>query len=239
MQWRIKLHRKMVDWERYTDHKVMILFLHLLLTVNHKDKKWRWNIIPKWSTIKTLATLSEELGLSVMSIRTCIKKLKSTWELTQSKIGRYGLITIVKYGEYQDINTNINTEVTQYQHDTNTEVTPNNNDKNIKNEKNKEKIYKKDFLEFRDKYPVKKWKAKAYEAWNKKKSKPDIQTIAQKIQDMMDEYEYKNRLKEFVAEYKHPTTWINQECRDDEYETWKKLMPRKKLLRPEDIDLWF
>jgi hypothetical protein len=37
----IKLHRKLVDWEWYTDIPTKTLFIHLLLVANHKPNKWR------------------------------------------------------------------------------------------------------------------------------------------------------------------------------------------------------
>ena len=37
----IKVHRKLVDWEWYNDINVKVVFLHLLLTANHKEKQWK------------------------------------------------------------------------------------------------------------------------------------------------------------------------------------------------------
>ncbi len=36
----IKIHRKILDWEWYSDLNVRVVFLHLLLKANHDDKKW-------------------------------------------------------------------------------------------------------------------------------------------------------------------------------------------------------
>lgn len=35
----IKLHRKLLDWERYSDPNVMLTFIHILLNANHEEKK--------------------------------------------------------------------------------------------------------------------------------------------------------------------------------------------------------
>jgi len=37
----IKIHRKLLEWEWYDDNNVKVLFLHLLLKANYKDKKYR------------------------------------------------------------------------------------------------------------------------------------------------------------------------------------------------------
>ena len=41
----IKVHRKLVDWEWYNDINVKVVFLHLLLTANHKEKQWKGQTI--------------------------------------------------------------------------------------------------------------------------------------------------------------------------------------------------
>ncbi len=43
----IKLHRQFTDWEWYTDHNTLIVFIHCLLKANHKDRKWRGEIIKR------------------------------------------------------------------------------------------------------------------------------------------------------------------------------------------------
>jgi hypothetical protein len=108
--------------------------------------------------------------------------------------------------------------------------------------KNKYKNYNKKILlnnwfeEFWELYPIKKWKAKAREYRNKKINKPEIEIILQKVKDMISEYKRKQRMDNFAAEYKHPWTWINQECRDDEYEASKVIKP-KQHINIEDIKI--
>ena len=47
----IKLHRKILDWEWYDDINTKVLFLHLLLTANHEEQKWRGKIIERGQLI--------------------------------------------------------------------------------------------------------------------------------------------------------------------------------------------
>ena len=101
----IKIHRKIINWEWYDDINTKVLFLHLLLTANHEDKKWRGKIIKRGEKITSLSHLSEEIGLSVQQIRTSLSKLKSTNEITIKSTSKYTLISIEKYNDYQ-INEN-------------------------------------------------------------------------------------------------------------------------------------
>lgn len=142
MQGFIKLHRQILEWEWYKDANTMRLFLHFLLKANHKEKKWQGHTIDKGSFITSLDNLVIETGLSKMQIRTAIKKLKLTHEITHETTRSFSIITINNWEQYQDNNTQDNIEITHKQHTDNTPITLTNNDKNDKNEKNikKEKL---------------------------------------------------------------------------------------------------
>lgn len=135
----IKVHRKMTEWEWYQDPNTCRLFLHLLLTVNHKPGKWQGIDIPAGARITSIRKLAAETRLSEQNVRTAIKRLISTREITQSATARYTLIQLTNYEKYQGDNTVTNEQVTQYQHSPNTVLTTNKNNKNNKNERMKDK----------------------------------------------------------------------------------------------------
>jgi len=95
------LHRKMTEWEWYTDPNTCHLFQHLVLMAQHKATKFRGVILQPGQLITGRDTLSEQTGISVRSVRTSLKHLKSTNEVTIKTTRHFSVITIVKYKDYQ------------------------------------------------------------------------------------------------------------------------------------------
>ena len=108
MGW-VKIHRKFLEWEWYDDSKMVKLFLHLLLTANHEEKKWHGRIIGRGQLVTGLYSLSEEANLSIQSLRTCLDKLQKTGEINKQTNTRFTVITICNYDDYQSYDNPINT----------------------------------------------------------------------------------------------------------------------------------
>ncbi len=135
----IKIHRKMINWEWYADGNTLRLFIHLLLNANHADKKWQGITVKRGQIITGINQLKKDLKISIQSLRTSIKRLKSTNELTIKTSNKYSLITIVNYDLYQEsetANKQTNKQLTIKQQTTNNQTTTNKNEKKVKNEKN-------------------------------------------------------------------------------------------------------
>ena len=99
----VKLYRSMLTWEWYDDINVKILFLHLILTANYEDKKWRGKVIKRGQRVVSVKKLSEELGITVRQVRTAIEKLVMTNDLTNSKFAECNVLTLVNYDKYQAV----------------------------------------------------------------------------------------------------------------------------------------
>lgn len=123
----IKLHRKILDWEWYSDINTCRVFIHLLLTANYEDKKWHGLVIKRGQLVTSWLHLSEETGLGVQSVRTSIGKLKSTGNLTVKSTNKFTLLTIEKYEEYQQddriLTGNLTGNLTGKQQTTNKQLT--------------------------------------------------------------------------------------------------------------------
>lgn len=119
----IKIHNKFLNWEWYTDVNTKAVFIHCILKVNWKDGKFMGKVVPRGSFITSLDLLSKELGLSVQEVRTALKHLISTNELTSKSTNKYRIITVVNYEMYQQVNKQPNIQLTDNQQSTNNQLT--------------------------------------------------------------------------------------------------------------------
>ena len=131
----VKLYRRIVNWEWYTDANTIRVFIHLLLKANHKATKWRGQIIERGSFISSYGIIARELRLTVQKVRTSFLKLISTGEITYKSTSQYSIITINNYELYQENNKQNNNQITNNQQTNNKQITTN------KNEKNERSIY--------------------------------------------------------------------------------------------------
>ena len=136
----IKVHRKMTEWEWYKDQNTSRLFFHLLLTANHEPKRYRGVDIPVGSLTTSRAALAQQTGLSEQQIRTAIKKLISTGEITSRTTNKYTVITVSNWDLYQASNQQPNQQVTNNQPTNNQQVTTNKKER-MKEGKKERSIY--------------------------------------------------------------------------------------------------
>lgn len=144
----IKIHRKILDWEWYSDSVTKDVFIHLLIVVNHKDKMWQGQRVKAGSTITSIKKLSHSLGFSLQQIRTALNKLEMTGEITKESTNKYTLISVVNYKFYQssdcenniENNNQLNNVSINNQQTNNKQLTTNNNYNNDNNVNNEEEV---------------------------------------------------------------------------------------------------
>ena len=143
----IKLFRKITEWEWYTDVPTCKLFIHILLRASATGKRYRGQDIPMGAFTTSTEILASETGLSPQNVRTALKKLKSTGEITCTVTNKYTQIMVIKWGDYQSYvdvtNKQTNKQVTNNQQSTNNQLTTIKECKECKESKNiKKEIYK-------------------------------------------------------------------------------------------------
>lgn len=194
----IKLHRQITEWEWYTDNNTFKVFIHLLIKANHDDRQWQGMIIKKGELVTSVRKLSDELGISVQSIRTSLNRLKSTHEVTQFPHTQFTHLSVNNYSEYQDTNTVANKQLTHSQHTANNKQELKNN----KNNKNKtegsyssiEKITDKEIDEISDKYQV------------------PVAFVRSKIDDMINWHGKNPKKNHYANYYRALCDWVKKDA---------------------------
>ena len=97
----IKLYKKMLDWEWYDDVNTRMLFIHCLLKANWKSGSWHGIDYKPGEFITSIASLSEEVHISEHQVRTALKHLILTREVSSRCQGKSRIITVNSWDEYQ------------------------------------------------------------------------------------------------------------------------------------------
>ena len=93
----IKLHRRILDWDCYSDANTFRLFLHCLLNANWKDGVFKGVKIPRGNLVTSLPKLSQELRLTERQIRTAIEHLKTSGTIAVTTYSKFRIITVLNY----------------------------------------------------------------------------------------------------------------------------------------------
>lgn len=119
----IKLSRKILEWEWYSDINTCRLFIHMLLKANWKQGKFQGVEIERGSFASSYRTLSLETGLSERNVRTSLKRLISTGEVTIKRHPKFSVFTIKNYNTYQSSDRQTDSQVTVKRQSNDTQVT--------------------------------------------------------------------------------------------------------------------
>ena len=103
----IRLNRKIMDWEWYGDINTCRLFIHMLLKANWKDGEFKGKSIPRGSFVSSFGKLAEETQLTVDEVRTAVKHLISTKEITKQSYSKFTVFTVKNYDTYQYVPSNL------------------------------------------------------------------------------------------------------------------------------------
>ena len=97
----VKISRKILDWEWYTDTNTKVLFLHILLKANWKPGRFQGTEVPRGSLVTSQQNMAIETGLTIKNVRTALKHLESTGEVAVKRHPKFSVITVKNYNQYQ------------------------------------------------------------------------------------------------------------------------------------------
>lgn len=217
----IKLHRAFLEWEWFDRPEMVQIYLYLILKANRSAKQWEGITIQPGQLVTSVKSISKDTNLSAQTVRTCLNRLKSTSEITSESTNRYTIVTICKYGDYQEeenaankhSNDQANKQATNKQQTTNKQLTTNKNNKNQKNkESNSKELQKKEekFLSelsnYSEKYSAEMIKEFAL-YWTQMKTKTKMLFEAQPAFDIskrLATWAGRSKTKQFKSQ--HPAT---------------------------------
>ena len=216
----VKLYRKLINWEWYSDINTCRLFLHLILTAKFKDEKWRGIDIKRGQVLTGRISLAKSTSLTESQIRTAISKLKSTNEISIKITNEFSIITLTNYELYQSKLETNDQQNSQPIADGIASQSPANRqpiatDKEIQELKRiaeeKELLLKSQFELFWNRYDKKVSRADAEKKFIAALKKDTIENIMSGLDNYL-------RTRSPDSQYwKNPVTWLNQECWKDEY----------------------
>lgn len=123
----VKAYRQLLDWEWYTDVPTFKLFLHLLLIVNREPQQWRGQTLSSGSVVTSISALASGSGLSDMQVRTALKHLQKTGEISKNVTNKNTVIILHNYAKYQgsadDRQQADNNQITNKQQTDNNQIT--------------------------------------------------------------------------------------------------------------------
>lgn len=147
----VKIRRSLLDWEWYDDHNATRLLLHLIITANYQEKKWKGVVLNPGSRVISWDKLASEIGLSKQQVRTSMRKLEITGEVTRKPTGLFQVVSLVKWEKMQieefDPNRELTPKRTEDQQKNNMEVTPTKEREEYKEIKNRKEVFKKQVFE--------------------------------------------------------------------------------------------
>lgn len=100
----IKIDRKILKWEWWSDINTYRLFTYMLIVAYWKPGYYKGREILRGSFPSSISELSRETNLTYNEIRTAINHLKSTGEITSKSYSKFTVFTVKNYDLYQSDN---------------------------------------------------------------------------------------------------------------------------------------
>ena len=97
----IKIDRNIQSWRWYQDANTLQMFIHLIINANVSEASFQTIVVQRGQLVTSQDHLAKDLGTSRQSVRTALKHLISTNEITIKSYPKFSVITVVNYDRYQ------------------------------------------------------------------------------------------------------------------------------------------
>lgn len=132
----IKLYRSIDSWGWRTNPNTLSVFLYCLTHARHTPGEYCGVKLQPGQLITGRDAISRGTGVSTQSVRTALKNLQKTGELTIKSTNQFSIVTVVNWAKYQTPDTTSNQQpnqqLTNIQPAANQQLTTNKNVKNVR-----------------------------------------------------------------------------------------------------------
>lgn len=109
----LKLHRKILEWEWFKDANTLMVFIYLLCHAQWHDGRYMGHYLRAGQLVCGRKQIAKDLGISEQSVRTAIKHLKTTNEITIKSTNKFSIVTIENWAVYQGDDEEANQQINQ------------------------------------------------------------------------------------------------------------------------------
>ena len=107
----IKLWRDLRQWEWYAEPFTKIVFIDILLSAQYSDTEYKGVPVKAGQAVIGINAIAARNGLSPQNVRTALKHLKKTGEISTSKVtNRFTVVTVENWAKFQEFSTGANTQ---------------------------------------------------------------------------------------------------------------------------------
>lgn len=99
----IKIPRTFCDWRWYKDSHMVHLYLSILFHASISEKEIGEEVVKRGQMLTSYAQLCRNTGMSLQTVRTCVKKLLKTKQIKVLSCKHYTIITVVSFDNFQPI----------------------------------------------------------------------------------------------------------------------------------------
>jgi len=97
----IKEYRSLLSWGWFREPFTAHLWEYIRLAANWEEHRFKGHVIQRGQLVTSYPSMAEATGMTIQSVRTAVKHLKKTGEITMQSFRDFSIITVTNYEKYQ------------------------------------------------------------------------------------------------------------------------------------------